>query len=54
MNNIPLSTKRLGNIGEAATLKKFVEREIPVYLPFGDNEDADLVVELNGQLKKFK
>ena len=53
-NGIPLSTKRLGNIGEVATLKKFVEREIPVYLPFGDNEDADMIIEINGELKKVQ
>ena len=39
-----MNSKRIGNIGEAAALMKFVEIGIPVYLPFGDNEKADLLV----------
>lgn len=49
-----MNSKRIGNIGEAAALLKFVEKGIPVYLPFGDNEKADLVIELNGQLLKIQ
>ena len=33
-----MTTKQLGNIGEAKALAKFVELQIPVYIPFGDNE----------------
>ena len=29
-----MNTKKIGNIGEAKTLNKFVELGIPVYLPF--------------------
>ena len=47
-------TKRLGNIGEAKTLAKFVELQIPVYQPFGDTETADMVVEFKGKLQKIQ
>ena len=49
-----MNTKRIGNIGEAKVLAKFVELEIPVYLPFGDNEKADLIAEFNGKLNKIQ
>lgn len=38
-----MNTKRLGNIGEAKVLSAFVEHEIPVYIPFGDNEKLNLM-----------
>lgn len=53
-NGESINTKRLGNIGEISTIKKFVEHEIPVYLPFGDNEDADLIAEFDGKLQKIQ
>ena len=34
-----MDTKRLGNIGEALTQAEFVMRGIPLYLPFGENEN---------------
>ena len=49
-----MNSKRLGNIGEAKALAKFVELGIPVYIPFGDNESADLVAEFNGKLNKIQ
>lgn len=49
-----MNTKRIGNIGEAKVLAKFVELGLPVYLPFGDDEKADLVVEFNGKLNKIQ
>ena len=49
-----MHSKRIGNIGEAAALNKFVEMEIPVYIPFGDNESADLIAEFNGKLNKIQ
>lgn len=49
-----MNTKRIGNIGEAAVLNRFVEMQIPVYIPFGDNESADLVAEFNGKLNKIQ
>lgn len=49
-----MNSKRIGNIGEAKTLSKFVELGIPVYLPFGDNETADLIAEFNNKLNKIQ
>lgn len=49
-----MNSKNVGNIGEAKTLAKFVELGIPVYIPFGDNEKADLVAEFNGKLNKIQ
>ena len=49
-----MTTKQLGNIGEAKALAKFVELQIPVYIPFGDNEKADLIAEFNGKLNKIQ
>ena len=49
-----MNSKRIGNIGEAITLAKFVEKGIAVYVPFGDNEKIDLIIELNKQLYKVQ
>jgi hypothetical protein len=49
-----MNSKRIGNIGEAKALCKFVELGIPVYIPFGDNEKADLIAEFNGKLNKIQ
>lgn len=49
-----MNTKSIGNIGEAKTIARFVELGIPVYLPFGDNERADLIAEFNGKLNKIQ
>lgn len=49
-----MNTKSVGNIGEVKVLAKFVELGIPVYLPFGDNEKADLIADFNGKLNKIQ
>lgn len=49
-----MSTKQLGNIGESAVLAKFVRLKVPVYIPYGDNERADLIAEFNGKLNKIQ
>ena len=49
-----MNSKSIGNIGEAKVLAKLVELGIPVYLPFGDNEKADLIAEFNGKLNKIQ
>ena len=49
-----MNSKRIGNIGEAKVLAKFVEMGIPIYIPFGDDEKADLVAEFNGKLNKIQ
>ena len=49
-----MTTKQLGNIGEAKALAKLVSMNIPVYVGFGDNERADLVAEFNGKLNELQ
>lgn len=49
-----MNSKRIGNIGEAKALSKFVELGVPVYIPFGDNETADLIADFNGKLNKIQ
>ena len=49
-----MNSKNIGNIGEVKVLAKFVELGIPVYLPFGDNEKADLITDFNGKLNKIQ
>lgn len=49
-----INTKRIGNIGEAKVLAKFVELGISVYIPFGDNERADMIAEFDGKLQKIQ
>ena len=51
----PLSdTKRKGIYGELFTASKFAEYDVPVYIPYGNSETTDLVVEINGELKKVQ
>lgn len=47
-------SKRIGNLGEIKVIAKFVEHNIPVYIPFGDCEKADLIAEFNGKLNKIQ
>lgn len=54
MDYAKMTTKQIGNIGEVKTLAKFVELGIPVYLPFGDNERADLIAEFGGKLNRIQ
>lgn len=49
-----MNSKRIGNIGEAKVLCKFVELGIPVYVPFGENEASDLVADFNGKLNRIQ
>jgi hypothetical protein len=49
-----MNSKNVGNIGEAKVILKFVELGIPVYIPFGDNEPADLIAEFNGKLNRIQ
>lgn len=49
-----MNSKRIGNIGEAKVLAKFVEMGILIYIPFGDDEKADLIAEFDGKLNKIQ
>ena len=45
---------KIGNLGEAKVLAKFVELGIQCYLPFGDGSTADLIAEFNGKLNRIQ
>lgn len=49
-----MTPKRLGNIGESRAIYEFVKYNIPVYIPFGDNEKSDLLIEINNTFKKIQ
>lgn len=49
-----MTTKQIGNIDEAKVLSEFVRLGVPVYLPFGDNEKADLIADFNGKLNRIQ
>ena len=34
-------------MGEADAISRFCKAGIPIYLPFGDNEPADMIVKIN-------
>ena len=44
---------RDGKLGELATIKKFAEHDIPVYLPVSDN-GIDMIAEFGGKLQKIQ
>lgn len=43
-----MNTKQIGAISETACLAKFVELGWAVYLPYGDNARADMIIERPG------
>lgn len=43
-----------GNIGESAAIYEFIKYEIPVAVPFGDNERYDLIAEFNEKLNRIQ
>lgn len=49
-----MTSKQLGNIGESKAISMFVEKHIPVFVPFGDNEKADLAVDFKGEFKRIQ
>ena len=49
-----MTSKRLGNIGEAYVLSQLTNFGIPVYLQFGDNEPADYLIIVNDEVFKIQ
>ena len=49
-----MNTKQVGNISEAKALFEFQRRNIPVAIPWGDNERYDLIAEFNNKLNKIQ
>lgn len=48
------STARIGKLGEYKVATKFAERDIPVYLPMTEAEEADMIAEFGGKLQKVQ
>ena len=49
-----MTTKQIGNIGEAKTIAEFVQMQVPVYPAFGDNEKSDMIADFNGKLQRIQ
>jgi hypothetical protein len=49
-----MNSKTKGNISEAKALFEFQKRNIPVCLPWGDNERYDMIAEFNGKLNRIQ
>ena len=47
-------TTQIGKIGESLVLAKLTELGYQVFLPFGDGSLIDLIVDINGNLKKIQ
>ena len=49
-----MNTSQLGNIGEVNTLRILVEHNIPVYMPYGDGNEVDLIAIINNKCVKIQ
>lgn len=49
-----MNTSSIGNIGEAQVLYEFVKRGIPVYIPFDDGYEVDLIAIFNGKPQRIQ
>ena len=49
-----LNYRTIGAIGEAKALAKFAEYGINSYIPFNENSRSDLIVDINGELKRIQ
>lgn len=49
-----MNTSELGNIGEIKTISKFIENQIPVFIPVGDGNLVDLVAIVNNKCIKIQ
>ena len=49
-----MNNKTKGNISEARALYEFQKYNIPVCLPWGDNERYDMIAEFNGKFNRIQ
>lgn len=49
-----MNNKTKGNISEARALYEFQKYDIPVCLPWGDNERYDMIAEFNGKFNRIQ
>ena len=48
------NSRAVGNIGDQIAVSEFVKRELPVFLPFGQNTPVDILVYLNEKFLKIQ
>lgn len=48
------NSRAVGNVGEAVAIAEFTKKNIPVFLPFGQNTPVDLLIFINDQFKKIQ
>lgn len=49
-----MNSTRIGDIGVANVIARCMSKNIPVYVPFSDNEKADLIILLDNVPKKVQ
>jgi len=49
-----MNSKTKGDITEISVAKSLIKRGIPISIPFGDNQRYDIVIEIDGNLKKVQ
>ena len=49
-----MNNKTKGNVSEARTLYEFQKYNIPVCIPWGDNERYDMIAEFNGKFNRIQ
>lgn len=52
-NNVKSDKHNIDKLGEIKTIEKFIEKDIPVYLPIIDN-GVDMIAEFNGKPQKIQ
>ena len=51
---MPINSKMKGQLSEARTLYEFQKYNVPVCIPWGDNERYDLVAEFDGKFNRIQ
>ena len=51
---MPVNSKMKGQLSEARALYEFQKRNIPVCIPWGENERYDMIAEFNGKFNRIQ
>lgn len=54
MSKVVKDTKSMGNKAEMAVMSEFVKNDIPVAIPFGDNQPYDLIIDTSQGFKSVQ
>ena len=49
-----MTNRQIGDIGEACVIAKFVQLNIPVFIPFNDPGDIDIIAYFNNKLNRIQ